>query len=475
MKACLKALTVKHIEAFFEGKAYPALVCAMALLGYFTGLELYFHIIGMAMLGVALSVSRSVRPLIAPLCSFILQISIEHTPALQNSGGVPSSYYFEGARGAAFVLSFVPVLFGLILCFIGNSIITRENLRSLPLALPSVLLCAAFLLGGAFSGVYEIANLGYSLVQIVVWFVIFYVFYLGLKRERADEILDYFIYVSSLVALVIIVQTLEIYCAGRAYIPGSGEINRSALVYGWGNCCTAAEAIMVLVPILLLGASRSRYHSWYFAVTHLALFSSILNVTRGVALVGIPIYAVSIVVCIICSKNKLRWLVSLVAVAVAFGAFAYVQWEYIWPPINNYIQRGFGDSGRIGIWNFGIDAFFKYPIFGMGFYGLSAATPGASSQIEFIPMMMHNTPIQMLACFGIVGAAAYSLYRIKSAMPFVLRPSFKKTMLGAAMLVLLLSSLLDNFVFYISPMFPYAIILAIVYKIYDEEKEEKCK
>ncbi|MBR5140254.1 MAG: hypothetical protein IKV16_04280, partial [Clostridia bacterium] len=63
---------------------------------------------------------------------------------------------------------------------------------------------------------------------------------------------------------------------------------------------------------------------------------------------------------------------------------------------------------------------------------------------------------------GIVGIVAYVWYRFKTAELFIRRPSVNKTMLGISVLVFLLGSLLDNFVFNIHPALYYTFTMAIV-------------
>ena len=87
--------------------------------------------------------------------------------------------------------------------------------------------------------------------------------------------------------------------------------------------------------------------------------------------------------------------------------------------------------------------------------------------------MAHNTFFQLLGSLGIVGLLAYGFYRFCSIRPFIKRPTYRKTMIGVAMLTVLGGSLLDNFVFYMLPMFNYAVLFAILYKLVEEEGEEK--
>ena len=79
------------------------------------------------------------------------------------------------------------------------------------------------------------------------------------------------------------------------------------------------------------------------------------------------------------------------------------------------------------------------------------------------PAMAHNTILEIMSALGIFGIAAYSLYRIASLIPLFKRPTTKKTMLYLGIIVILLSSMLDNFVFDIYPMFYSVIALSIAH------------
>ena len=83
--------------------------------------------------------------------------------------------------------------------------------------------------------------------------------------------------------------------------------------------------------------------------------------------------------------------------------------------------------------------------------------------------MLHNTILQLLASSGIVGLVGYGVYRAASLVPFIRKPSLEKTMLGLSILIVLVGSLADNFVFYIPHMLYYPIALALAFKIYDDE------
>ena len=85
--------------------------------------------------------------------------------------------------------------------------------------------------------------------------------------------------------------------------------------------------------------------------------------------------------------------------------------------------------------------------------------------------MLHNTILQLLACSGVIGAIGYAVHRAATLMPFIKKPSLAKTMLGFSILIVLIGSLADNFVFYIPHMLYYPIALALAFKIYDDEDQ----
>ena len=132
--------------------------------------------------------------------------------------------------------------------------------------------------------------------------------------------------------------------------------------------------------------------------------------------------------------------------------------------LRDYFDRGFSDNGRLALWKYGAESFFDAPLFGKGFFGLRTDTFQA---IELIPQMLHNTPVQIAASMGVFGLLAYGAYRVESLRHILRRPTVEKCMVGLSMLALLLSSLFDNFIFYIQPMFYYSVEFALVCRLND--------
>jgi O-antigen ligase len=135
--------------------------------------------------------------------------------------------------------------------------------------------------------------------------------------------------------------------------------------------------------------------------------------------------------------------------------------------VEDFLDRGFSDNGRFNLWRAAFDAFLKAPMFGSGFYGLHV-----EGQAVFgpLPVMAHNTVLELLSAMGIFGLFAYAYYRIKSLWLFFEKPSLTKSFLGMSVLVILLESLLDNFVFNVYPMFYIMAAMAIVFKVNNQTK-----
>ena len=465
----LRSFSRDRLESFFMGPIYPIVVAALVLCGYFFAVEYYLHFINMGLITLALCVCRSLRPTIIVLCSFVFQISREHTPSTNNVTYVPSDYYFTEGRHVALIISFVIVGGALVYFFVRNKLITLGALRSLPLLLPSALLAVAFVIGGLFSSNPNERSVGFALVQIVTWFVIFYLYVLGLKRERGSELLDYLVYVASVLAIILLCQLIAIFVVnGENMIDMDGSFIRGTVVYGWGVTNTAAQSLTVLIPVLFIGAMKEKHGIYYFVMATLAFVGSILNLSRTALVVGVPIYFAALIITFVKTKKKKLYAVEISVTAAVIAALIIAFREYTFPAFENYLIRGTADSGRFWIWDACIEAFCESPIFGKGFFGLSDYLGGLSNT-TFIPFMAHNTPLHMLACCGIFGGAAYSYYRIATVIPFVKRPSTAKTFIGLALLSVLLGSLLENFVFYILPMFFYSVTFAVSYKLIEEE------
>lgn len=450
-----------QLERFFMGRIYPVAVLILVLLGYVFGLEFYLNIISICALCVGLAVSHSIRPLIVVLLSYVYQLHINHCPSLPAN----SDYYFTHPRVGVVISLFVLVGIALIYFLVSNRCVSARTLSDMPMKIPALIMSLAFLANGAFGGDYSLASLAYGAIQIVAFFVVFYVFYLGFKNEDGGALLEYFVYVSTLVALLLVIETGYVYLTGDVIVGGIAD--KGEIEYGWGISNTAGQLMTALIPIMFTGAVRSKYASLlYFGAASVTLVAIVLTMSRSSILFAIPVY---IICCLIACffgehRRQFRTITVLGILAVAF--FAVKTWDKLLVFFEQMLERGISDAGRFDLWEYAIDSFYQAPIFGKGFFGLHTDTYVVA---EFFPEMMHSTPFQLLAAMGVVGLVAYAYYRFETVKLFIDYPSLSKTLVGLSLLSLLGQSLLDNFIFYVQPMFHYSVALAIVCKINDDK------
>ena len=185
-----------------------------------------------------------------------------------------------------------------------------------------------------------------------------------------------------------------------------------------------------------------------------------MNASRSALVVGVPMYLICLIICAARSRKKLRNVVRIFVVGALVCVMLIPIWDNIELLIANYLTRGMNSSGRFSIWQHGVEMFKKNPLFGLGAFALGESL-GYSTYVPFVPYMMHNTLVQMLAAYGVFGFSAYIYYRMATVVTFFKKPSIQKSMLGMALLSVLLASLLDNFVFQFIPMIYFSTCFAV--------------
>jgi O-antigen ligase len=318
-------------------------------------------------------------------------------------------------------------------------------------------------LGGLFSDRYTVTSTLYAAFVAFTLVGIFYIFFLGLKNDRYEDVVEYFTFVTALVAILIFADTVHLYAVHGSDFIVDGAINRGLMLYGWGNCNTAGNCAADLIPMCFLGVMRSKTPIFYFVCASLAMASAFLSTSRNGLLVGAAFYVLCFFLACFIGKRRLQFAI-IAAVTVSALAIAYFIFkDTLALVLQQYVERGLESDTRIALWEYAKGAFAESPILGKGFFGLWTDT----YKLEWgFPTMMHNTILQLLASSGVVGFAGYMIHRAATVFPFIRKPTLEKTMLGFSILAVLIGSLADNFVFYIPHMLYYPIALAIAFKIY---------
>lgn len=444
----------ERLSGFFSGWAYPLLIAALTLVGHLFAIEVITFFLGVLTLLVMSFVQDTARPFIPFACMLVFHVSRANSP------GVPSfsDYYVTGWRLPVVVGAFVIIFISVVVFALRRRLFSDFSRRDAELLLPLVGLLVAFSLGGAFSDAWSVVNMGFGVLEGLMYFVIFFFFYRGLRGEDFQQLGGYFAYVSSVTAVVLCVEVAALYLGLDTPISG-GEIMKGQIVFGWGIWTSMGLALAVLIPAIFVGAYSSRAPFGYFAVATLTLGCIFLTLSRNAWLVGAAAYAASVLVLALFGRHKrvYRIIAAALLLGVLLGAVL------LFDRLPGLIAALFNDNGRYELWRLGLENFLSAPIFGRGFFGFQFPDdPNYFTGVGFMPAFVHQTFIELLSATGVVGLLAYIIYRVSTVRICILRPSVKKTLVAMSALVMLLMSLIDNFAFNFWPVLHYSIAIAVV-------------
>ena len=456
------------LERFFLSRAYALILCLLVMVGHLTALEFYFNIPFVILSAISLFTVKSIKPFIPTMLTFVYQITIEHVP------GFPtwSNYYAEPERIVVLGVVVVILLTAILFYFFKNTLRCIKPSSS-PLFYPLVLLSVAFMTNGLLSENWILSDLIFGFAESLVFFVLFYMIYYGIKEEDTKELLDYMSFLSLLISIILISQIAKVYLHYNDLIDRWGRVIKHKINVGWGGPNPLAFAIVIQLPFLIRGAIKLKRWGVYAFVTVLNLFAIFLTFSRNAFLFAAITTAILFLSACFFGKRK-KFFTNLINCAGVFAfMFLFVFIEKLEPLLAGLKLVGLGDSGRNNIWNKAIEQFNESPLFGSGFFGLHVDE--LRDVAAFLPDMAHNTFLQLLMAMGIFGFFAYFVYRIHSFKPFITKPSFEKLILFFVIFITLGTSMLDNFIFYFHTAFPYIISLAIAFKMMDEENKVKAE
>jgi O-antigen ligase len=447
------------------GKYYPIAVAVLVTLGHITGLEVIFCIFNVLLAALALCVCNSIRPLYIVFITFSYQVTKAHSPAIPAF----SDYYFTGWRLPVVIILGAVALFGIVYFIVKNRLIFKLNFRKTRLLLPLLALSAAFLLGGAFSETHSVKGLIFGATQVLTYLVVFMLFYLGLSEdERAEDTVDYLVYIALVVAYMLMAQMLHLFIFGDA-ISGGG-INKDNINLGWATANPLGAIFVSLIPLLFYGAVRKK-NGWLYLVTAtLTWVFGVLTCSRNTMLFGTLIFVACLLLsCFKGGERKKRFIGLLSFGAVSCLVLVIFFRQELATVFKSFAQLGFDNNGRFKVWAQAWGLFCRNPLFGSGFF--SIVDPDIYVAVEAMPTMAHNTIFELLAGTGFFGICAYSYYRIDILAMAFRRPGLQKTLLTAATLTVALQSLLDGFVFFYYPVFMPLAALAVLCRVCDSQEK----
>ncbi|MBQ8268089.1 MAG: O-antigen ligase family protein [Clostridia bacterium] len=450
--AAIKDLLIR----FFDSPYYPPFVCALVLLGYFTGLEVLFGSINILLFCLSLWLTDSAKHVLIVAGTFMYQISPGHAPTVP----ARSDYFFTGIRPYLIALLII-ALFVSFFAYVKRTEVYRSfNFKDCPLILPMLLLAAAFLLNGIGSETYAFKEFLLGFAEAGAYFLFFLLFYFGFQKKDLADIEHYFCTCTLLMAATILFEIAMLYLFGDVFRE-DGAINIYVIQLGWGVSTVVGAHLAVLIPVLLYGAMRRPRPILYFVMACLTLLGCALSMSRTALGVGVLFFGISLLIGCFYGKRKTLFqitslLIVLFLLIVLIGFFDDLRRLFA-----VYFEKGFTTSGRWGMWKQCVDAFFDHPLFGAGFFGI-----GLGAEVS---NFAHNTIMQMLGACGLFGIIAYLIYRTETVFLYLERPSLFKTMLGLSAAALVVASLLDIFLFSFFSMIYHSALLALTVILNREE------
>ena len=453
------------LVSFFNGKLYPIIVGALALVASVLGIEMLLWPIAAVLFFAASALVESARSLIITFVAFCFFISQQHSPShtvsgIYGDGG--TDYYFTEWRLALAVFTVLLIVGGSVFFFVKNKRYKRVSPKRDALFIPALMLSLSFIIGGSFTAGFN-ESVFLAIGEAAVFSVFYFLFFYGFSEsESPEELMMYFSYVSAIISVVIMLQMSILYITSDIIFV-DGAINKEGVILGWGIWTLIGISLVMLIPALFYGAVKGgKGGIAYFVIATFTVLFALLSMSRAAQLLGVLTYVGCVAIATFKSKNRFFYRVYLSAIFVLGAALALL----IADRIPTLVLSFFDDNGRVEHAKIAIGNFLSAPVFGVGFGGFESITalPESLSPMGPLSAMAHCTPLQLLSATGIFGLFAYILYRVASIVPVLKKRNVHSIFALLCSSVVFVGGLIDNFPFDIYPMFYSIIALAISHK-----------
>ena len=440
--------SIEALRRFYSGRWYPIVAALLIFLGHCTTQEVFFCALLLATVIPALLICRDLRFAILPFLCTLFIVSVQNY--------TPRDPDFDDRYLNVPFFIFASIAITLLLaagtCFVLRNRKTANRFPRRGMFWSMAFVCAVFALNGSLSPSYAISNLVYVLLFSASWLLGYVLFVLFLRFDKT--LFDYFMYCLVICGLLIFAELIHAYFTTVQFV--DGEIVKESVILGWGVWTNIGAMLAMLMPACFYFA---RSHKWGFiayGLGFLEFFGILLSQSRGALLVGILILLLCLVYLCVGGTNRKQNRILTLCVAVVGVLGVVLLSDKLISLIRNFMEMGFFDNGRFDIWKLGIQKFFQAPIFGSGFYD-SYITEDWN--LGPFPYLYHCTVIQVLGATGIAGTFAYFYHRFDTVRLVAINPNPRKTILGIAILALLLFSLIDVMIFIIYPTMYYSLML----------------
>ena len=465
---------IDKINEWMTSPAYVMTLMVLSVIGYVCSVEIGVYTVFL-LIGLYTSLlGRDYLP-VMPLvfASYII-------PSAKNNPGMSEGSIFFPENGGVYILG-IGLVFAL-------SVVLRlwtdpeiggiRFLKAKRKLLPGLLLVGgAYLLAGAGSGHYfdkGLQNLFFGSLQFISLAFLYWIFAGAVRWERVR--MDYFVWMGFGYGLVILCEIFHIYLVGDL-VRADGVIEIGKISSGWGNANNIGAMIAMTIPFAFYLSCRKKFGWIYNFCASLLLVGVVLTSSRTAILGAGFAYGCSFLISVRRSRldGNRGNLIAHVLTVLAVAAVVVVFWDKLLRLFTIMIDKGFDSSRRDTLYVAGLKQWLQYPVFGGTFYPIDFS-PEEWSEVEaftaFFPPRWHNTLVQLAACCGSAGLAAYVYHRVQTVRLWWKRKDQPHVnCIALSLMSLLLMSLLDCHMYNIGPALFYSMALAFVEKCPDAGKE----
>jgi hypothetical protein len=251
---------------------------------------------------------------------------------------------------------------------------------------------------------------------------------------------------------------------------GRWILQRDRLCLSWGIPTIICATAVCGIPAALYLAKNEKHPFLYTSSAIIAFAVTILINTRSAMITGGFFLFIGLLIISFTGKNRRYNLIFASALLIASAVAVISVYKKISPEmgleeiifrLSKYLRFD-SINDRIEIFNIGLQDFVSFPIFGVG-WNKGALSPELRFN-NFYSNMYHCIAIQMGASAGTVGLLAL-IFHVKDI--FILafkRISLDRIFLLSIPAMILLMSLVDNFIFYLNIQIFYVAFLALAEK-----------
>lgn len=420
---------MSRIHDFTKTIYYIIIVYAVVLLSW----SLYIDAVGIVIISLFASFLLFTR---GPIEGLI--------PLMFGTMFISRKYLSLKAFPYMFFICAIIVFAGIVYYFIRN----RKNIQKPKMIIGFALfaLCSCLSLFNLNANGQNIRYL-YSLAPIAYLGVyVFFSFFLGKNKEK---------YISLSILFLGILLSLELIIEGLSL----GSFSEKIITLGWGGANTVSIFVnlaIVACCYLLCVMEKKKETIFIVLLLFFLIFMQFLTLSRAGVITLFVAFVPLIIVTLKKAKQRdilnISLLIGIIIVLILFIALS----DDIFSRLSSLLNKGFDDNGRIDIWNDSIEGFKNHPIIGNGLFSYGVTT----IQNDYNRMMVcHNTYIQCLFSFGILGLISLIIHFFEKYRILYKNMTLFKVFYLLFSLIAFCQGMIDNTYFMIYFMLVYIIIL----------------